>query len=90
MSGKAISSRHFEPVGTKTCQILIEGHYNGVLVADEHYIAVRKDLSNIADAVQRFKDDGYRRAMVDRTYEHVMSAHTYRHRVEQLVAAVAA
>ena len=25
LNGKAISSRHFEPIGTKTCQILIEG-----------------------------------------------------------------
>jgi len=90
MSGKSISSRHFEPIGTKTCQILLEGEYNGVLVADEHYISVRKDLSNIEDAVWRFKDEGYRQAIVDRAYEHVMANHTYAHRVRSVLAAVGA
>ena len=90
MSGKSISSRHFEPIGTKTCQILLEGEYNGVLVADEHYISVRKDLSNIEDAVWRFKDEGYRQAIVDRAYEHVMANHTYAHRVRSVLTAVGA
>jgi hypothetical protein len=88
VSGKAISSRHFEPIGTKTCQILIEGGYNGILKADEHYISVEKDLSNIEDVIQRFKDNSYRRSMVERTYEYVMDSHTYRHRVDTLLRAI--
>lgn len=88
VSGKAISSRHFEPIGTKTCQILIEGVYNGILVADEHYISVRKDLSNMDDVIYRFKDEEYRKKMVERTYEYVMEGHTYRHRVEALLEAI--
>lgn len=87
VSGKAISSRHFEPIGTKTCQILIEGHYNGILAADEHYIAVKKDLSNICEAVERFRDEGYRDAMTENTYEYVMAQHTYRHRVSDILGA---
>ncbi len=83
--GKAISSRHFEPVGTKTCQILIEGYYNGVLMPDKHYISVKKDLSNIGDVICRFRDEDYRSRMVERTYEHVMENHTYRHRIETLL-----
>jgi spore maturation protein CgeB len=88
VSGKAISSRHFEPIGTKTCQILIEGDYNGILKPDEHYISVKKDLSNIGDVIQRFKDDSYRKAMVERTYEYVMDGHTYRHRVNTLLRTI--
>lgn len=88
VSGKAISSRHFESVGTKTCQILIEGVYNGILMADEHYISVRKDLSNMDDVIYRFKDEEYRKRMVERTYEYVMDGHTYRHRVEALLGTV--
>ena len=45
VSGKSVSSRHFEPIGTKTCQILVEGEYNGVLRPGEHYIPVNRDLS---------------------------------------------
>ena len=88
VSGKSISSRHFEPIGTKTCQILLEGEYNGVLAPDEHYIGVRKDRSNLDEAVRRFRDEGYRQAITERAYEHVMANHTYAHRVRSVLAAV--
>ena len=89
ISGKAISSRHFEPIGTKTCQVILEGHYNGILKADEHYIAIKRDLSNVTDAVSRFKDQPYRQKLVDRTYEYVLDQHTYRHRVDNLLRMLA-
>lgn len=88
VSGKAISSRHFEPIGTKTCQVLLEGGYNGILNADEHYVAIKKDYSNLGDAVARFKDESYRHQMVERTYQYVMDQHTYRHRVDALLKAM--
>jgi len=88
-SGKAISSRHFEPIGTKTCQLLLDGDYNGILEADEHYIAIRKDLSNLPEALERFADEGYRAAMAERAYEHVLAGHTYAHRIRAFVQAVA-
>jgi hypothetical protein len=88
VSGKAISSRHFEPIGTHTCQILLEGRYNDILVADQHYIALRKDFSNITDVVERFKDERYRTEMVQRTHEYVLAEHTYAHRVRGLVGAI--
>jgi hypothetical protein len=89
VSGKAISSRHFEPIGTKTCQLLLEGQYNGILKAGEHYISLKKDLSNVTDVLARFKDDSYRVALVDRTYDYVRSNHTYDHRVQSILGSVA-
>jgi hypothetical protein len=83
--GKAISSRHFEPIGTKTCQILIEGDYNGILRADEHYVSVKKDLSNIDAAIDRFCDEKHRAGVVDRAYDHIMAHHTYARRVDSLL-----
>lgn len=88
ISGKSISSRHFESIGAKACQILVEGHYNGILDADRHYIAVKRDLSNIGEAVERFRDESYRQRMVDETYEYVLAEHTYDRRVEQLLSAI--
>jgi hypothetical protein len=87
-SGKSISSRHFEPIGTKTCQILLEGHYNGLLKPNVHYIAVKTDLSDIDAAIERFRDESLRRRMVDETYEYVVAEHTYARRVERLLAAL--
>ena len=88
VSGKSISSRHFEPIGTRTCQILLEGEYNGILKADVHYIAVKKDLSNIDDAIARFRDESRRAGMAAETYDYIMSEHTYAHRVERLLGLV--
>lgn len=89
VSGKSISSRHFEPIGTKTCQILLEGHYNGILKANEHYIPVRQDLSDIDEALRRFRDEASRRDLVERAYEYVLENHTYAHRIEYLLSRVA-
>jgi len=89
ISGKSISSRHFEPIGTKTGQILLEGEYNGVLQPEVHYISVRRDLSDIDQTVERFKDVTYRQRIIDQAYDHVMAEHTYARRVARLVATVA-
>lgn len=86
VSGKSISSRHFEPIGTKTCQILLEGDYNGLLMPNVHYIPVKKDLSDIDAALERFRDESLRRRMVDETYEYALAQHTYARRVERLLA----
>lgn len=88
VSGKAISSRHFEPIGTRTCQLLLEGDYNGILKADEHYISIRKDFSNVADAIRRFKDQDYRMNLVKRVHEYVLSEHTYEQRVAYVLRSV--
>lgn len=85
IDGKCISSRHFEPIGTLTCQILLEGGYNGILKPYEHYIPVKKDFSNLEEAIALFKDSTYREKMVLRTFEYVMDCHTYSKRVEMVV-----
>ncbi len=78
---KAISSRHLDAVGTKTSQILIRGYYNDVLKADEHYIPVSVDLCDISEAVERFKDSEEHLRIAAQAYDHVMSNHTYAHRM---------
>jgi hypothetical protein len=88
VSGKSISSRHFEPIGTKTCQLLLEGSYNGILHPGEHYIPVKKDLSNLEEAVGLLCDETMRTRIVDQAYEYVMDQHTYQHRVRRLIAVV--
>jgi len=88
ISGKAISSRHFEPIGTKTCQLLLEGSYNGILTADEHFISIKKDFSNVEEAVRQFTDVDYRTTLVNRAYEYVMEEHTYHHRVGSLLKTI--
>lgn len=86
--GKAISSRHFDAIGTKTCQIMLKGRFNDLLVAGEHYIAVEPDFSNLDDAISRFKDAGYREQLVAKAYDHVLASHTHAHRVASVAHAL--
>lgn len=88
VDGKCISSRHFEPIGAKCCQILLEGAYNGILRPYEHYIQVRKDYSNLEEALNLFRDDIAREAIAQRAFDYVMESHTYDRRVRDLVGIV--
>lgn len=86
--GKCISSRHFDAIGTGTCQILIEGRYNDILAADRHYIALAPDFSNIESVMARFRDRGERETVAADAHAHVMAAHTHAHRIAALSEAV--
>ncbi len=87
---KCISSRHFEAAATGTCQILVRGRYNDILEADRHYIALDPDLANMPEAIERFRDPSERRRVADAAWGLVHDAHTYRHRLAALYAAVSA
>lgn len=68
VSGRALSGRMVEAAGTRTAQLLIEGHYGGIFQPDVHYIPLRCDLSNVDEAVAKFRDDAFRREIVDNAY----------------------
>lgn len=79
--GKAIASRHFDAIGTKTCLIMLRGRFNDVLKADVHYFGIDHDYGNAEEQLRRFNDASERKRMVDEAYEHILSGHTYAHRV---------
>ncbi len=81
---KAISSRHFDAIGTKTVQILFEGKYNNILIPDEHFIALKKDFSNFEEVIIKFKDENYARKIADNAYEFVLNNHTYKNRLDEI------
>jgi Glycosyl transferases group 1 len=87
-SGKAISSRHFEPIGTKTCQVLLEGSYNGILLPDVHYLSVKKDQSNLDEKIREGLDPERRKEIVENAYRLVLQHHTYKHRIETLINSI--
>jgi spore maturation protein CgeB len=82
--GKCISSRHFDAAGTKTCQIMFRGRFNDIFRADEHYLALEPDFSNIEAVLAAFRDPVRRRSIVDAAYDLVLSKHTYQHRIQQV------
>ena len=52
----AVSPRHFEAVLTRTCQVLVEGDYGGILEPNRHYLPVRRDLADLDDVLERLHD----------------------------------
>lgn len=57
--GRVLSGRNVEAAGTKTVQLLLEGGYGGYLEPDVHYIPLRKDFSNLDEAIAKFRDDSF-------------------------------
>lgn len=86
VSGKAISSRHFEAIGTRTAQVLVPGRFNDMLTPGEHYIPLASDLSNLQEVADAVRDLGYLEALTSRALEHALAAHTYAHRVAAVLA----
>jgi hypothetical protein len=74
---RVMSGRHVEAAGTKTVQILFDGHYDGYLRADEHYIPLRKDFSNADEAIRKFKDRAYSDRIAQNAYELARRELTY-------------
>lgn len=82
--GKCISSRHFDAAGTKTCQIMFRGRFNDILTADEHYLALEPDFSNVDDVLAAFRDPVRRQHVEDAAYDLVRTKHTYAQRMQQV------
>lgn len=72
-----ISPRILEACATKTCQILIEGDYNGIMQPNKHYIELKKDFSNIEDVLQKVKKDDLRNQIVEQAYTDIIQCGKY-------------
>jgi hypothetical protein len=73
----AISPRLFEAAQTKTAQLLVEGEYDGILTADRHYVALREDLSNLDEALERIADPAETEAFAERAWEDLILSGRY-------------
>lgn len=72
-----ISPRAFEAIGCGSCLVMFEGEYSGILKPGVHYIALKKDFSNIAEVIELMKDEKYTRDMAVRAYEDVIASGKY-------------
>jgi len=76
----AISPRHFECCITKTCQVLVEGEYGGILKPGIHYIEVKKDWSNIKQAIAQISDHDLCKKIADNAYRDIIESGEYTYR----------
>lgn len=76
----ALSPRHLEACLTRTCQVLTQGDYQGVLQPNIHYVEIRKDLSDVDRALDVICSDDHRADMTDRAYRDVVASGKYSYR----------
>ncbi|MBM3468437.1 MAG: hypothetical protein FJX71_03280 [Alphaproteobacteria bacterium] len=82
---KAISSRHFDAIGTRTLHIMYPGRYNDILKAGEHYFALKNDHSNVEELIETLKNSELVNKTTGSTFDYVMSHHTHKHRLDTLL-----
>lgn len=76
----AIGPRHFEAVVTKTCQVLVEGQYDGVFEADRHYIPLKRDYSNLDEVLDKLKNVQLMSKIVEQAYADICQSGKYSYR----------
>ena len=83
----ALSPRHLEACATHTCQILIQGEYNGILKAGQHYIELERDFSNIEQVMELVRQDILRSDITERAYQDIVQSgkYTYRRFVQYVI-----
>jgi len=76
-----ISPRNFDCAITKTCQVLIEGEYSGILKPNIHYIPLKKDYSNIDSVINKLYDIEYCERIAETTYNDIVASGKYMYSV---------
>jgi hypothetical protein len=77
---RTISPRHFEAAALRTCQILYEGKYSGIMQPMVHYIPLKKDFSNFEEVMNLFRDRNLRSELTKNAYRDLIASgqHSYR------------
>jgi len=76
----AISPRHLECCMSRTCQVLVEGTYNGILKPNIHYLEVKADFSNLDNVLNIIKEDSIREEITDNAYRDIILSEKYSYR----------
>ena len=70
--GFAPSPRIFECAMTKTCQLLVEGDYYGIVQPGVDYIEIKQDFSNVDEVLELVRDHAYCERIAEQCYQHVI------------------
>lgn len=77
---RALAPRHLDAVITRTCQVLVEGEYSGLLRPGDHYIELKRDFTNVDEVMEKMKDEDLRIRIVDRAYQDIVESGRYSYR----------
>jgi len=74
---RTISPRVFECAAFRTCMILFEGKYNGIIQPNIHYIPLKKDFSNFEKVMLKFQDLNFREKLIENAYNDLIKNNKY-------------
>lgn len=74
---RALAPRHLEAIIAKSCQILIEGDYSGVLEPGIHYIELKRDFSNLDAVLNLLHNERTRQEIAERAYRDIVLSGSY-------------
>ena len=77
---RMMSPRHFEAAALKTCQILFEGNYSGIMKPMVHYLPLKKDFSNLDSVLDMLADERQRSEVIENAYRDLIVSGTYSYR----------
>lgn len=75
-----VSPRIFEAAALGCTMVMHEGYYAGILQPGKHYIAVRKDYSNINEVVDQMRDKNYCRQLAQQAHRELVASGEYSYR----------
>lgn len=87
-SGRGVSSRIFEAAMAGCLQILLEGDYQGLFVPGEHYVSLKRDMSNWDDALAVLADERASAEIIARMRQRCLESHRLVDQVRALVARI--
>lgn len=76
-----VGPRHLEATAARTCQVLTEAEYSGLLRPDEHYVPIDVNLSNIDEVVDRIRDQRLCNETAARAHADVIASGRWTYRV---------
>ena len=56
---------------TMTCQVLVEGDYNGVFIPWKHYIPIKRDFGDIDETLDIIKEDRLREEIIAKAWKDI-------------------
>lgn len=85
----ALSPRHLEACATRTCQILVEGEYNGILKPGRHYIELKRNMENLDAVMDMISEGRNRREIAQAAHDEIVAGRRYSYAafVETVVSA---
>lgn len=73
----ALGPRHLEACATRTCQLLVEGEYQGVLRAGIDYLPIARDFSNLEEVCEHAKDEAECTRIAENAWQRVVASQKY-------------